>query len=287
MTDRRIPWWHDMTAVEANVFAQRDPVVVLPLAAIEQHGPHLPLSTDLDIGLGLIEGAIEHLPDDLPLRVLHPMAVGASLEHAHVAGTLSLEADHLADAIRAVGGSLARAGVRRLVLANSHGGNRQAMDTAALALRADHGMLVVKASYFRFERPDVEGLPEGEGRHGLHGGAVETAMMLHLRPEVVRTAGISRFPSLGETLEESMRRLGPEGEASFAWLATDLNPHGVTGDATLATAEVGALLVHHYARALADVVLDARDFPIDRLGDVPDVDHRAGADRVADADGPT
>lgn len=254
-----------MTAPEAAAFAQRDPVVVLPLAAIEQHGPHLPLSTDLDIGLGLLGEAFEHLPGDAPVRVLPPIAVGASLEHAHVAGTLSIEPGRLSETIRDVGAGLARAGVRRLVLANSHGGNRQAMDSAGLSLRADHGMLVVKASYFRFARPDVD-VAEAEWKHGLHGGALETAMMLHLRPDAVRMDAIADFSSLGEELETSMRRVGPEGQASFAWLATDLNPHGVTGDATRATAEMGAQLVRHYGRALAEVILDAGDFRLDRLG---------------------
>ena len=265
MTDRRIPYWHDMTASEAAEVAGRDAVVVLPLAAIEQHGPHLPLSTDLDIGLGLIRRAFEHVPDDVPAYVLPPLAVTASHEHAHVAGTLSMDADQLVGVIRSHGAGLARAGVRRLVLANSHGGNRQAMDLAGLALRADHQMLVVKASYFRFERPGSLGLPDGEWKHGLHGGALETAMMLHLQSELVRTEAISRFPSLGEELAGTMRRLGPEGQASFAWLATDLNPEGVTGDATLATAEQGERLVAHYAHALADVILDAHEFPLDRL----------------------
>lgn len=265
MTDRRIPYWHDMTGAEAAEVAGRDPVVILPLAAIEQHGPHLPLSTDLDIGLALIRSAFQHVPDNVPAYVLPPVSVGASQEHAHVAGTLSIESEQLINLIRSHGAGLARAGVRRLVLANSHGGNRQAMDAAGLALRVDHQMLVVKASYFRFDRPEGTALPEEEWQHGLHGGALETAMMLHLRPEAVNTDAISRFPSLGEELADTMRRLGPEGQASFAWLATDLNANGGTGDATLATADLGEHLVAHYAAALADVIRDAHEFPLDRL----------------------
>ena len=126
-------------------------------------------------------------------------------------------------------------------------------------------MLVVKASYFQFDRPDSVGLPDSEWRHGLHGGAVETAMMLHLRPGRVRTDEVSDIRSLGAELEQTMRRLGPEGQASFSWLAEDLHPTGVVGDARLANASMGERLVAHYARALADVILDARDFPLDRL----------------------
>lgn len=265
MNESRIPWWQTLTASEAAEIHRQDPVVILPLAAIEQHGPHLPLSTDLDIGLGLLESAFEDLAPDVPAYVLPPVPLGASLEHEWAPGTLSMRSTEVVDVIRSCGAGLVRAGVRRLVLANSHGGNRGSMDAAGLALRSEHGMLVVKASYYRLGRPAEIDLPDAEWRHGLHGGAVETAMMLHLHPDRVRRDALARFPSLGEELESSMRRLGPEGQASFAWLANDLNPEGVTGDATLATAEMGARLVEHYGRALADVIRDARVFPLERL----------------------
>lgn len=261
--------WSALSPAEAAVAARRDPVVVLPLAATEQHGPHLPPSTDLDIGEGLLAAAFRHLPDAANVWALPPVAVGASQEHARFPGTLSVTTEQLIRSIVEQGAALARSGVRRLVLSNSHGGNRHAMDAAGLSLRAEHALLVVKASYFRFARPiDVE-LPETEWRHGLHGGAVETAMMLHLRPDLVRADAIADFPSLGARLERTLRRLGPEGQASFAWLADDLNPQGVVGDATLASAAMGARLVEHYGRILAEVIMDARDFPLDRLSPAP------------------
>jgi len=243
----------------------RDPVVILPLAATEQHGPHLPLSTDVDIGIGLLDAALGCLPEEADVQTLPPIAVGASQEHARFPGTLSVTTEELTHSIVEKGVALARSGVRRLVLSNSHGGNRYAMDAAGLSLRAEHGMLVVKANYFRFDRPESVVLPESEWRHGLHGGALETSMMMHLRPDLVLTDAIADFVSLGVELEQTMRRLGPEGQASFSWLADDLNPEGVVGDARLATAEKGERLVEHYGRALADVILDARDFPLHRL----------------------
>jgi creatinine amidohydrolase len=228
------------------------------------------VSTDLDIGMGLLAAARRHLPDDVALHLLPPISVGASQEHARFPGTLSVSTEELIRSIVEQGATLARSGVRRLVLANSHGGNRHAMDAAALSLRAGHGLLVVKASWFRFARPTDAELPEAEWRHGLHGGAVETAMMMHLRPDLVRTEAIADFPSLGAELERTLRRLGPESQASFAWLADDLNPLGVVGNATLATAAMGAHLVEHYGRILAEVILDARDFPLDRLSPAPE-----------------
>ena len=126
-------------------------------------------------------------------------------------------------------------------------------------------MLVVKANYFAFTRPNDIGLPEAEWRHGLHGGAVETSMMLHLRPDLVRRDSVQRFTSLGQELDGTLQYLSPEGDASFAWLAGDLNPQGVTGDATLATADIGARLVTHYGSVLAAVIQDALAFPLARL----------------------
>ena len=265
MSDDPIRYWHSLTTTEAAELAARDPVVILPLAATEQHGPHLPLSTDLDVGLGLLREAFRRLPDDLPAWALPPQAVGTSREHQRFAGTLSLDAALLVEGIHQIGAAVAASGVRRLVIFNSHGGNLRAMDAAALRLRDEQGILVVKATYGAFSRPaDVE-LPEAEWRHGLHGGALETAMMLHLRPDLVRAEWRQRFPSLGQELDGTLRRLGPQGEASFAWLAADLNPHGVTGNARLADPDMGQRLVAHYGRVLAEVVHDTRAFPLDRL----------------------
>jgi creatinine amidohydrolase len=240
-------------------------VVVLPLAAIEQHGPHLPLSTDLDIGLGLLSTAFDELGDDFPAWMLPPQAVGSSQEHLGFAGTLSLHATVLSDLIQQQGAALASCGVRRLVLSNSHGGNRHAIDLAALTLRRERSMLVVKASYVDFPRPADVDLPDSEWRRGLHGGAVETAMMLHLCPGLVRSPPVEVTRSLGEDLDETLVHLRPEGVASFAWLAGDLGPDGVAGDPRLADGEMGRRLVAHYGRTLADVIRDARAFPLERL----------------------
>jgi len=265
MPDDPIRWWQSLTTAEVASFASRDPVAILPIAAIEQHGPHLPLSTDLDIGLGLLAAAFQQLPGDCPAWVLPPQALGASREHARFSGTISLEPEPLIAAIEAAGDALARDGVRRLVLCNSHGGNRHALDEAGLRLREEHKMLVVEASWFRFPRPTEVELPEGEWRHGFHAGAVETAMMMHLRPELVSDDKVPPGRSLGEELEGTLLRLGPEGVASFAWLAGDLNADGVVGDARLAEPSMGARLVSHYGAVLAEVILDALAFPLDRL----------------------
>ncbi|TAH50542.1 MAG: creatininase family protein [Betaproteobacteria bacterium] len=262
--DLALPWWQDLTPRQVARLAVEDAVAVLPLAAIEQHGEHLPLSTDLDIGLGLLRAAAPILRPDMPLCVLPPLAVGTSLEHSAFPGTLSLTPETALAAVVEVGNSVARAGIRRLVLFNSHGGNKAVVDLAALKLRVGHRMLVVRANYFRFA-PPTDAIPAAELLHGLHGGALETSMMLHLAPHKVRAGAIGDFHSLGQGMALAGRLLGPEGEAGFAWMAQDLNPGGATGNATLADAALGARLVAHYAAALAQVIEDARDFDLSTL----------------------
>lgn len=255
-----------MTTVEAQRLGETDPVVILPVAAIEQHGPHLPLSTDLVIGLGLLEQAFQHLPNDFPAWVLPPQAVGTSAEHVSFPGTLSVDERLLSRVISVHGTALARCGVRRFLISNSHGGNRHAIDSAGLRLRRESGLLVVKSHYFLFPRPAGVDLPDSEWRHGLHGGAVETAMMLHLHPDLVRTSGVRDFPPLGDLLERTLHHVGTaENGASVSWLAEDLNRSGAAGNATLASAAMGERLVDGYGQVLAEIIRDTKEFPIDRL----------------------
>jgi creatinine amidohydrolase len=257
--------WAALTASEAREVARRDPVAVLPLAAVEQHGPHLPLSTDVDIGAGILAGALEAADPHVDVVVLPGEALGASLEHGHLPGTLDRGAAALEDAVVRTGHALARMGVRRLLIHNSHGGNKAVVDAAALRLRREAGLLVVKAHWFRFPRPDDVALPAAEWEHGLHGGAVETAMMLHLHPDRVRMEALQSFESLGGRLEEELTWVRPEGVAPFAWLADDLHPAGVAGDASLATPELGARLVAHFAGVLAEILADTAAFDLSSL----------------------
>ncbi|QNI03650.1 creatininase family protein [Halomonas sp. SH5A2] len=249
--------WQQLTAPQLAEMAQRDPVAVLVLGAVEQHGTHLPLATDLMIGEGLQSAMLEQLSPSLEVICLPPIAVGASDEHASYPGTLSLPAPVAIATLEAYGDSLARAGIHRLVLINSHGGNKAVMDLAALTLRRRHGMRVVKATYTRL--PPLEGAIDAEElRRGLHGGALETAMMLHLAPTLVQLEGY-QAPSPADVQDDAL--VGAEGAAAFAWLAEDLSRQGVAGDARLATAELGARLVHHYASQLAKVVAETANLP--------------------------
>ena len=249
--------WQTLTVPELAAIAERDPVAVLVLGAVEQHGTHLPLGTDLIIGAGLQAAMLDLLDPALEVICLPSIAVGASDEHANFPGTLSLPAPLAISMLEAYGESVARAGIKRLVLINSHGGNKAVMDLAALNLRKHFAMRVVKATYTRL--PALEGaINADELRYGLHAGLLETAMMQHLAPASVKLDDYQTAP-LG-TLTDT-RLVGPEGAAAFAWLADDLSQHGVAGDARQATAALGERLVHHYATQLATVVAETARLP--------------------------
>lgn len=256
----RVPRWQHHTSPEIAELADRDPVAVLPVAAIEQHGPHLPLSTDLDIAEGVLHETGRWVPAEVPWVVLPSLAVGASSEHADFPGTLTVDSGAVAEHLFRVGASLAASGIRRLVVWNTHGGNRAAVDQAALRLRREYGLLVVKTE------PERLGLPEGVdevlgGREeAIHGGGVETALMRFLHPDRVRDDSL---PSS----EEAPRfgRIGPGGEGRFAWLAGDLGEDGIVGNPSLAGAAVGQRLVEHYGERVAGVIGDAYRFPLEKL----------------------
>ncbi|MES1937232.1 creatininase [Salinisphaera hydrothermalis C27AD] len=263
-----IEHWSALTGPELASIAARDPVALLPVAAVEQHGPHLPLNTDGVIGDGIVTAAGQCLRDRgeaLELLILPAMTVGASLEHTGFAGTVSLTAEQAIAQIHAIGAGVAAAGIRRLVLFNSHGGNKAVLDLAALRLRADFGLLVVKANYFRFA-PPADALPAEELAHGLHGGALETSMMLHLAPAAVRRDALADHESLGALRARAGATLGPEGDAGFAWMAEDLNPAGVTGNAAAADAETGARLVEAFGVRLAEIIVETACFDLREFG---------------------
>ncbi|HET7314491.1 creatininase family protein [Salinisphaera sp.] len=267
----RIEDWSALTGPELAAIGGNDPVALLPVAAIEQHGPHLPLATDVTIGAGIIDAACNYLRSQaaaLDLVVMPCLVLGASLEHTSFAGTLSLGAEQAIAQIRAVGAGAAAAGIRRLVIFNSHGGNKAVLDLAALKLRAEFGMLAVKASYFRFA-PPANALAAEELAHGLHGGALETSMMLHLAPRSVRSEALADHPGLGARRARAGATLGPEGDAGFAWMAEDLHPAGVAGNAAAADAATGARLVETFGRRLAQIVVETAAFDPATLGGAP------------------
>jgi creatinine amidohydrolase len=253
---RRV-WWGDFRTTEYASIDPETTIAILPVAAIEQHGPHLPVSTDTTIMNGMLETVIARLPADLDIRILPVQAVGKSNEHLRAPGTLTLPASTLIDAWTELGLSVARAGVKKIVVVNSHGGNEEIMGIVTRELRVRENMLAVKTSWQRFGRP--AGMYSGrEDRYGIHGGDVETSLMLHFRPDLVDMSKAEDFVSQVERAEKELALLRHTGTHAFAWLAGDLNPNGVVGEAGLATAEKGRLTAEHQADGFIRLLRDIR-----------------------------
>jgi creatinine amidohydrolase len=260
--------WTDINWAEVDAEAAARWIAVLPLAATEQHGPHLPFATDVMIGEAYLARVRELLPDNIPATFLAVQPVGISTEHIDFPGTLTLSSDAALREWMALGISVARAGVKKLVIVTSHGGNSAAMTLVAQDLRAYHGLLAVTTSWSRFGVP--QGLfPAEELRHGIHGGAVETSIMLARYKEHVRVEAIADFRSRSIAMEKDYRWLSAHRPAPFAWQAQDLHESGAVGNATLASAEKGERLLEHGARAFIELLGDVNKFDVNTLSAGP------------------
>jgi len=140
------------------------------------------------------------------------------------------------------------------------------LDIASMKLRSELKLLVVKVDYFRFPKPKQIDLPDCEWNHGLHGGALETSMMMALEPDLVRMGELQNNTSWLEELASKHRRIGKDRAVSLYWMASDLNHSGTVGDATLASSEMGALLIEYYSRCLAEVMMDVSEIDLSRFG---------------------
>jgi creatinine amidohydrolase len=239
-------------------------IAVLPLAATEQHGPHLPLETDVLIADAYLARVRAMLPSDIPATFLPVEPIGISTEHIDFPGTQTLPTEAALRRWTTIGEDAARRGVKKLVIITSHGGNSAAMMLVAQDLRAHHGMFVVTTSWSRLSGAD--GLfPADEVRHGIHGGAVETSIMLARYPEQVRVDAIADFPASSIAMERDYRWLSTQRPAPFAWQAQDLHPSGAVGNATLAVKEKGERLIDQGARAFCELLAEVDNFDVNRL----------------------
>jgi creatinine amidohydrolase len=256
--------WAELTTKDFEGLDPEKTVAILPVAATEQHGPHLPVMTDTAIAEGMIALLRARLPADLSVLVLPIQSIGKSNEHLLSPGTLSLSAETLLRVLVETGEGVHRAGLRKLVLANSHGGNASVISTATRELRVRLGMLAV-ATHWRWF-----GLPNGmydavEAKHGIHAGDIETSLMLQFRNDLVRMDKAKDFVSSAIAMEKEFKHLSPTGTHSFGWIAQDLNPEGPVGNAAIATAEKGALTAAHQADGFIDLLRDMTRFELSRL----------------------
>jgi creatinine amidohydrolase len=248
--------WADFRAPDFDRIHPLQTIAILPTAAVEQHGPHLPVGTDTIINTHLCRLLADRAPAELDLRILPVMAVGKSNEHLWAAGTLTLTAATALAAWTEIGLSVARAGVRKIVILNSHGGNADLISILSRELRVQAGMLAVRLGWGAFGMPD--GLfSEQENRFGIHGGDMETSLLLHFRPDTVDMSRARDFRSTAETAA-----IPPIGGVAQGWISSDLNPAGVVGEAHLATAEKGRLSADKMVTDVIDLLQKVRALPL-------------------------
>jgi creatinine amidohydrolase len=264
-------FWAEYTCREIAAMDMQRLIAVLPVGAIEQHGPHLPVAVDQAILDGLVRAALPLLPADLPAIFLPTLPIGKSDEHAAYPGTLTLSAATLMAMWSEIGDSLARAGVRKLVMLNSHGGQMAPMDIVVRDMRRRHGMIAVSASWFAM------GLPEGlfsteEERFGIHAGDMETSVMLALHPELVQMEHARDFKPLAARLAAENRHLGLGPAGKLGWLAQDQHPSGACGNAANATAEKGGQVIANAAAQIVTLLQEVDRLPLSTLANAADPD---------------
>ncbi len=264
-------FWADLATTDFAALDRSRAIAVLPVAATEQHGPHLPLSVDTDLVDGAVQASLAHLPADLPALFLPTQAVGYSPEHTAFAGTLTLKAETLIRLWTDIAESVAASGVKKLVLFNSHGGQVSLLDVVARDLRARLGLLVYSVSWFNLPLVDESGsdvsalFSADEHRFGVHAGDVETSMMLALRPAHVRMDQAQDFHSTAQDRAAKNPILGNGRSAKLAWQMQDYNLQGAAGNAAAATADKGQALLQAAGRSLARLLVEIDQLPTDTL----------------------
>jgi creatinine amidohydrolase len=257
----RTRYWSDLRWPEFKTLPANT-VAVLPVASTEQHGPHLPVSVDCTINRGIVERTLEVMPADLPVLVLPMQSVALAVEHLRFPGTLTTKAETLIGLVCDIGASVARAGVKRMVIVNSHGGNVSALDIAARRIRIESNIFCVNAMWARMGKPESMRDPV-ESRFGIHAGRDETSLLLRLSPQNVDMAQAKNFVSRWQGACNITPRLAPDGGAPLAWQAQDLNPAGAVGDASAATAELGEEILAFAAARMAELWQQVAAFDVE------------------------
>ncbi|OJF96604.1 creatininase family protein [Pararhizobium antarcticum] len=240
---------------------RRDWIAVLPLGAHEQHGPHLPFETDTLIAEGLVDRLVAALPAGLPVTFLPTEPVGYSIEHLDIEGTQSLTYDEAIRKWLGIAEQLNRQGFRKLVMLNAHGGNAPLMTIVTTEARVRLNMLAVATSWTRFGQPPGWIAPQDKAID-IHGGDIETSVMLALYPDRVDRTKAENFSSRQSEFTGLFTHLRAYGPHAFGWKMSDLNAKGVAGNASVATAEKGEALIAHAVNGIIELLKDVHRFDI-------------------------
>jgi creatinine amidohydrolase len=246
--------WTDIQAMPEK----ENVVIIQPIGAIEQHGPHLPIIVDSAIAVGVLGKALSKLDLTIPAYALPPLYYGKSNEHWHFPGTITLSAQTLLAMLTEIAESIYRSGFRKLVLMNAHGGQPQVMEIAARDIHQKYQDFMV-FPLFTWRVPHIakELLSPKEVELGIHAGDAETSVMLSILPEQVRMEqAVAEYPH--DLPQESL--LSMEGKLPFAWLTQELSQSGVMGDATVATKEKGDRLLESVSNGWVRVIEDIYKF---------------------------
>ncbi len=236
-------------------------ISVLPLGAHEQHGPHLPFETDTLIAEGIVARLKANLPLNFPASFLPAEPVGYSVEHMDFPGTKTLRYDEAVERWLTIVKSEYDKGVRKFVMLNAHGGNSPIMTIVATEARVRFGMLAVATSWTRFGVPPDTITPEDKA-FDIHGGDIETSVMLALHPDKVDMSKARAFASRQADFSRDFKHLRAYGPHAFGWMMRDLNDDGVAGNAAIATAQKGESLISHAVGGLTALLEDVRAFDI-------------------------
>jgi len=256
----RVRYFPDLTGPQVAELLTERSILVQPLGAIEQHGPHLPLSTDSVVATAVAEGAIAEVGDELDVWLLPTLEYTKSNEHAWSAGTVWLSATTLMAVLDDLGRCVATTPAKRLVFLNGHGGNSALLNVANRELRLAHGLMTFVTH--PGVPPDQGGTSSAdELGMGVHGGNDETSLMLHLAPHLVNMDLAERRVPEALAVNQYVR-FG--GRVSFGWMSNDFFPDGYIGDPTAATAELGKQLFDGAVRGFGESLREISTFNFGR-----------------------
>ncbi|MFB5677550.1 creatininase family protein [Paenibacillus terreus] len=260
-----------LTSKQIKEMPKDKALVILPVGAVEQHGPHLPVYTDTLIGEATLTQTLEHVSPNKEIWLLPPVSYGKSNEHIGLPGTISLSANTLLAIMLDIAESLQASGFRKLLLFNTHGGNMDLLNTASREIRIRTGMMVFYLSPGSLKVAEDLISPE-ELEYGIHGGDYETSVVMSIKPDWVQNEFLAKeLPDMSP-----YRFLTLEGKIRFGWKMADISATGIAGDATLATPGKGRTIQDRIAAILSEALEELCDFEITDLLKDKSVEHAAG-----------